>query len=73
MRKNGIFCALRARLCVLNARDQKSSNVGTFALLFQPLMPNFVKIRPFLLALKAREPERRLSAYAYAGPDLLNH
>ena len=67
------FSVLRARLRALRALDQKSGNAGTWASLFWPLTPNFVKIHPFLLALNAMEPERRLSAYVYAGPVLLNH
>ena len=71
--KNVHFYTLYPQLRALRMGNPKTGNAGTSALLFWPLTPNFVKIHPFLLALYAVEPERRLSAYVYAGPDLLNH
>ena len=58
------FYAPCARIRALCARDQKSDNASTSALVFCPLTPNFVQIAPFLVAILLKKPERRLSAYA---------
>ena len=57
------FCALRAQLRSLRARDPKSDNASLSASLLYPLSPNFVQIEATLLPKTPMQPERRLSPY----------
>ena len=57
------FRVLCAQLSALCARDPKSDNASSSALLLYPLSSNFVQIEVTLLPKTPMQPERRLSPY----------